>query len=333
MMRASGRPLSFSLPAARARAIRLPHDPRPPRAGQRRRARDAGQVAAPRPIGVLLGLQGTLNPLAAELSGRTLPLAEQAAISPTPTSSDRILAEVDDAGGVRVPARPHVRARRPARLRARRRAQRSPRAPRGMDVHPPTSRTTCCSATGPALLYLPVLNYFDGNLDAVAEMLAHPHTRARPRRRRRPRRHDLRRQLPDHAAHPLGPRPHAGRAVRPAVARRHARAVAPRRRSACSTAASLAPGYKADVNVIDFDACTLAPPRDRRTTCPPAASACAGRRRLRRTRSCPASRPTPTASPPARCRAGSCAARSRLLTDVGPDASGSTRAARRSAPC
>src|SRR6202011_1621543 len=29
---------------------------------------------------------------------------------------------------------------------------------------------------GRALLYFPVLNYFDGNLDAVGEMLAHPHT-------------------------------------------------------------------------------------------------------------------------------------------------------------
>ena len=31
-------------------------------------------------------------------------------------------------------------------------------------------------AGGTALLYLPILNYADGNLDAVGEMLAHPHT-------------------------------------------------------------------------------------------------------------------------------------------------------------
>ena len=31
-------------------------------------------------------------------------------------------------------------------------------------------------AGGTALLYVPILNYADGNLDAVREMLAHPHT-------------------------------------------------------------------------------------------------------------------------------------------------------------
>ena len=40
-----------------------------------------------------------------------------------------------------------------------------------------TSRTTCCSRDGGrAFLYLPFLNYADGNLDAVGEMLAHPNT-------------------------------------------------------------------------------------------------------------------------------------------------------------
>ena len=35
----------------------------------------------------------------------------------------------------------------------------------------------------------------------------------------------------------------------------------------------LAPGYRADVNVIDFDRLTLAAAGDASTTCPPAASA------------------------------------------------------------
>ena len=91
----------------------------------------------------------------------------------------------------------------------------------------------------PALLYLPFLNYADGNLDAVGDARP-PQHRARPLRRRRARRHDLRRQLPDVPAHPLGPRPDAGPlrpgAPGPAAVPRHRRAP-----SACSTAACSLP--------------------------------------------------------------------------------------------
>ena len=58
---------------------------------------------------------------------------------------------------------------------------------------------------GKGLIYLPFLNYVDGNLDGCHEMLVHPHTVPGPRRRRRPRRHDLRRELPHDAAAVLGP--------------------------------------------------------------------------------------------------------------------------------
>ncbi len=69
---------------------------------------------------------------------------------------------------------------------------------------------------GRAILYLPFLNYADGNLDAVGEMLAHPQHGRRARRRRCARRHDLRRELPDDAADPLGARPRS-RPARAAV--------------------------------------------------------------------------------------------------------------------
>ena len=86
----------------------------------------------------------------------------------------------------------------PATSIAAPRRTRGPRAARA-------SRTTCCCADdGRAFLYVPFLNYGDGNLDAVGEMLAHPHTVVGLGRRRRPRRHDLRRQLPDHAADATG---------------------------------------------------------------------------------------------------------------------------------
>ena len=52
-------------------------------------------------------------------------------------------------------------------------AARRARGPRARS----TSRTTCCSRDGGrSFLYLPSLNYADGNLDAVGEMLAHPNT-------------------------------------------------------------------------------------------------------------------------------------------------------------
>ena len=71
----------------------------------------------------------------------------------------------------------HVPARRPARLRARPRVERAPRGPRARVSTARARSTTCCSPSGgTALLYLPFLNYADGNLDAVGEMLQHPHT-------------------------------------------------------------------------------------------------------------------------------------------------------------
>ena len=61
------------------------------------------------------------------------------------------------------------------------------------------------------MLYVPFLNYADGNLDATREMLSDPTFGAGPVRRRRPLRHHLRRQLPDLSADALDPRPHPRR--------------------------------------------------------------------------------------------------------------------------
>ena len=73
--------------------------------------------------------------------------------------------------------RSDVRARRSARLRARRRRQHRGPGARAKAATRSISRTTCCSRDGGrSFLYLPFLNYADGNLDAVGEMLAHPNT-------------------------------------------------------------------------------------------------------------------------------------------------------------
>ena len=97
---------------------------------------------------------------------------------------------------------------------------------------------------GHAILYRPIINYADGTLDAVRDDDGRPQHDPRPRRRRRACRHDLRRQLPDHHAHPLGPRPHARR---PPAARMGGQARCPATtpsRSACTDRGVLAAGLQ-----------------------------------------------------------------------------------------
>jgi N-acyl-D-aspartate/D-glutamate deacylase len=104
---------------------------------------------------------------------------------------------------------------------------------------------------GRSFLYLPFLNYADGNLDAVGEMLAHPNTVI---------------GLADGGAH-LGTICDAsfpttlltlwvrdrdrGRLDLPFAVQRHTSATA--RTVGLFDRGVLAPGYRADVNVIDFE--------------------------------------------------------------------------------
>ena len=181
---------------------------------------------APRPVGLMLGLQCTLHPLLTNPVYReiaALPLAERVAVMADPSFKERVLAadasqrddsklggrlihafhrmfELGDPPDYEPDAASSIAAR--AEREGRRRS---------------TSRTTSLLRDGGrSFLYLPSLNYGDGNLDAVGEMLAHPNTVDRSRRRRRPRRHDLRRELPHDAADALGARPRTGPA-RPSV--------------------------------------------------------------------------------------------------------------------
>src|SRR5690606_10661598 len=144
-----------------------------------------GQVA-PRAVGLLLGLQCTLNPFMtdpvfAEIAGR--PLDEQVAAMRDPSFRERLLAsaraiQASDKLGGRVIGRfermyvlgdppdyePH-----PSTSFARR-AEAA-----GIDVLEMVY-DHLISDEGRAFIYLPLLNYGDGNLDAVREMLAHPNT-------------------------------------------------------------------------------------------------------------------------------------------------------------
>jgi N-acyl-D-aspartate/D-glutamate deacylase len=112
---------------------------------------------------------------------------------------------------------------------------------------------------GRALLYVPFLNYADGNLDAAAEMLAHRHTVP---------------GLGDGGAHvgticdasfATSLLVHWGRDRKgqtfelPFLFQRQCRATA--EAVGLLDRGIVAPGYKADLNVIDIDNLSLSPPR------------------------------------------------------------------------
>ena len=249
MMRVSGRPLSISL------AQGAP-------GGAYRRLLDAldranaeglcmrGQVAA-RAIGILIGLEGTINPWKRSETFRS------GADLRDPEVKRRILEETDQVGAGSL-----VRLDRVFELGD------------PPDYEPDASRSVAARAAregrDPAdllydllldgMLYMPVLNYFDGNLDAVAEMLAHRHTVP---------------GLGDGGAHvgticdasfPTMLLTHWGRDRKggpvfeiPWLIARQCRATA--EAVGLLDRGLLAPGHKADVNVIDFDRLRIGPPR------------------------------------------------------------------------
>ncbi len=219
------------------------------------------QVAT-RAIGILLGLQGSVNPLARSATYNALadlPLPERVARLSDPDVKAAILAEF--------PEHPM----RTLRLDQVYELGESPEyePDPSMSVQARAAREgvdadallydLLLGAGGTALLYVPILNYADGNLDAVGEMLAHPHTVP---------------GLSDGGAHvgticdgsfPTSLLMHWGR-----DRTRGERFEVPWlvKRQTADTAAAvglldrgmLAPGYRADINVIDFDRLGLGAP-------------------------------------------------------------------------
>jgi N-acyl-D-aspartate/D-glutamate deacylase len=257
MMRASGRPLSFSLLQTA------------PGLGYRKRlelleaARAEGLLmraqVAPRAVGLLIGLQGTINPLArteafAPVAGAPLP--EQARHLGDPEVKATLLAELR---GGRVFDLTHVfdLGDPPDYEPGPDDCVAAVAARDGVD---PIERYVdlLLADEGRALLYLPFLNYFDGNLDAAAEMLAHPFTVP---------------GLSDGGAHvgticdasfPTSLLTHWGRDRErgtfelPFLVQRQCRATA--EAVGLLDRGLLAPGYRADLNVIDLEHLSLAPP-------------------------------------------------------------------------
>jgi N-acyl-D-aspartate/D-glutamate deacylase len=255
----SGRPLSFSLLQVRGDTWR--------RQLELLDAANADGVAmtaqvAPRAVGLLLGLQCTLNPFLTNPVYReiaALPLAEQVAVMVDPGFKARVLeaaaaaARSDRLGGRLIQSLhtmyelgdPPDYEPDPATSIASR-AERA-----GIDPFD-LAYDLMLADGGQAFLYLPMLNYADGNLDAAGEMLAHPHTVI---------------GLADGGAHvgticdasfPTTLLAHwgrdrdRGRLGLPFLVHRQTQATA--RAVGLLDRGVLAPGYRADVNVIDFDA-------------------------------------------------------------------------------
>jgi N-acyl-D-aspartate/D-glutamate deacylase len=261
MMRRSGRPLSVSL-AQREQG-----------SGFRRtlddltRANDEGlsmraQVAA-RAIGLLIGLQSSGNPLRGSATYRSLeelPLARRAARLREPATRAQVLAEMAARpGGMRQPLdrvfelgdSPDYEPDASSSIAARAAATGEPADELFYDL--------LVGDDGRTLLYLPFLNYFDGSLDVAAELLAHPY--AVP-------------GLGDGGAH-VGiicdasfpttlltywtrDRERGPRFELPWIVNRQCRATAAA--VGLLDRGLIAPGYKADINVIDMDRLRLEPP-------------------------------------------------------------------------
>jgi N-acyl-D-aspartate/D-glutamate deacylase len=268
MAEASGRPLSFSLLQARGDSWRRQLD-------LLTAANAAGVVmtgqVAPRAVGLLLGLQCTLHPFLTNSVYRDiagLPLAERVRVMRDPGFKARIVAEAvarrdADRGPGRIIdgfdrmfelADPPDYEPEPAASVASR-AHREGRDP--VDL----AYDLLLADDGRTFLYLPVLNYDDGNLDAAGEMLAHPHTVP---------------GLGDGGAHvgticdasfpttlfALWGRDRArARLDLPFLVQRHTRDTA--RTVGLRDRGMLAAGYRADVNVIDFEHLTARRPEMR----------------------------------------------------------------------
>jgi N-acyl-D-aspartate/D-glutamate deacylase len=262
MMRASGRPLSVSLSQSA------------PGHGYRRvldtltTANEEGlqmraQVAA-RGIGVLLGLQASVNPLQGSPTYRSLDassLPRLVAQLCEPDVRRAVVADIADGGGrmmglldrvFELGDPPNYEPAPEDSIAAR--AQREGANPAEFLYD------LLLGDSGQALLYWPILNYFDGNLEPAAEMLRHPHTVP---------------GLSDGGAH-VGTicdasfpttllaywgreRTNGPRFEPEWVVQRQCRATA--EAVGLLDRGVLAPGYKADINVIDFENLGMHAPR------------------------------------------------------------------------
>jgi N-acyl-D-aspartate/D-glutamate deacylase len=247
MAEASRRPLSFSLagvdPTKYPRQLQLLEEANAAGVPMR------GQAAA-RAIGILVGLQCTVNVLAGnpvwqEIAALSVP--EQARAMLEPSFKERFLAAAKPLGGAdrmfELGDPPDYEPDPSTSVEAR--AAREGRE--AIDL----AYDLFAQDEGRTFLYVPIINWFDGTLDGVGEMLAHPHTVP---------------GLSDGGAHvgticdasfpttflSLWGRDRArGRLDLAYLVRQHTKDTA--ETVGLLDRGVLAPGYRADVNLIDFD--------------------------------------------------------------------------------
>jgi N-acyl-D-aspartate/D-glutamate deacylase len=180
MVEASGRPLSFSL-------VQSPLQPQAYKdilAALHAAVEDGlpmkAQVAA-RPVGVLLGLELTLNPFSfhptwAEIA--KAPLAERVARLSDPAFRARLLADVPDEparGMVSAFGRMHLMGPEPDYEPTAETTVTAVAAARGVTPEA-AALDHMLGRDGRGMLYLPFLNYAEGSLDPAYAMLTHPDT-------------------------------------------------------------------------------------------------------------------------------------------------------------
>ena len=184
MAERSGRPLSVSLVATPVRPqwhrMALGHIEAANEAGLQVR----GQVA-PRPVGLVLGLDLTLNPFMATHVWKgiaDLPMAAKVAALRNPETRSAILAEMGGPRGTVLGAKlvskfeimfelsdpPNYEPAPSDSLKARAAAAGTTPEEMALEI--------LLADDGQGLLYVPFANYLDGSLDVVEEMLNHPFT-------------------------------------------------------------------------------------------------------------------------------------------------------------
>ena len=171
------------------------------------------QIAA-RPVGLLLGLEVSRNPFQTHPSYKAianLPLAERLARLRQPEVRAAILSEEATATDDPLFFRPNYDKmyllgnppdyEQPPENALGAQARRQGKKPEEL------AYDAMLSDEGRGMLYVPFLNYADGNLDADARNADRSECRAGPLRRRRALRHHLRCELPDLSADALDARP------------------------------------------------------------------------------------------------------------------------------
>jgi N-acyl-D-aspartate/D-glutamate deacylase len=171
MAEASGRPLSISLTQVDTRPEGWRSLLDAISAANERGVRVTAQVAA-RPVGVLLGLQATINPLGPSPTARSIGADVEA------LRRDDVRATILAEMGGRPPLFPwdHVfRLGDPPDYEPPPYASIAAEAARAGVTTEELVYDVALADDGRGLLYVPFLNYADGDLEAVRAMLTHPH--------------------------------------------------------------------------------------------------------------------------------------------------------------